>query len=357
MVRGPYGRFWFTKGLHGDYIMCGSDSSGRRRIYAATEDESIQQPRHFAVDGIISFTADPMNLTSELQYPSKGPPKRSLYFTPCPPVEEEPEDFVANPLLGWKMCVFGARDASHPDTPTRSNTAADDIPEKDFWNAYRNDPDRLEHKQREKREREEARDDQNASRKSQKLDPYACCKLSSNMPQLCYRQRSDDWLIHNGNAHYANRRDAFVSLKRIDAYAHVIQHFTDGRVPQTKHIKVAGIGMIKLRVKKQLGHNLTAMLNIPDVLFIPDAACNGLSMEGFEVNGYRLKPNEKHHGHRWTIVPFDSPGIICCGNSSSGRRRLLLPGENDQIMDARHISLGESIDISADTGHLSRIAC
>lgn len=347
-------RFCFTVAATGEDVMCGDGSGGRMRIYAAKDDDSLKaRSLHFTYDRVISFMADPsIRLTSKIQHPVDENPGRSGYIRPGPHACKCAPCSTRDQHMEVKREQTNGQNTS----TSKSQDHDDDITPKELWDAYRQDPDRLAHKEREKRQREEDQENERKLQKSRKLDPYACCKQQRSLPYDFHFRTSNDWLFQNGNATYVRTKDHFLTFKPLVAYAHINQTFTDGRPPLNRHIAVAGIGTVNLTVKRQLGQNATYVLTFYKKLYIPDAGCNGISLPAVEEGGFQIKPPKRNQGQRWSIVRPDGKGTVGCGTSASGRTRLLLPGENDMVDEPRHVTIGQPVVISADLGYISSLA-
>lgn len=336
--------------------MCGEKTSGRMRIRAAKEEGSRSPAQHFTFGKAIDFVADrTIRFRSPPQHPLEDEPSRSIYI-------RKESSTTRHPAYSAQTSRSQGRDqhiqhiAAHGTGTSRRNDDDDGIPSRDFWKACAEDPDRLAHKEREKRQRAEDREDERSFQKSQKLDPYVCCKRPAAFPWSFPVGGCHDWLLHNGNVHYTRRRDNLESFRPVAAWAHITETSGNENSTKLRHVSVTGIGTLKLTVKRQLSHNATNELMLVDTLYVPDAPCNGISLALLKQDEHRLKQHKIKSHERWHIRRTGSKAIICCGNSSSGHKRLQLPGEDDAHHGSGLISEEDSINIFADLPHISDAA-
>lgn len=76
-----------------------------------------------------------------------------------------------------------------------------------------------------------------------------------------------DWLLTGGNAHYARNRAAFKTYRRAPC--------------KISHKRVLGIGTVELTVQRSPNDPRPHKLVLHDVLHMPGARCNGLSVDKY----------------------------------------------------------------------------
>ncbi|KAB8232218.1 uncharacterized protein BDW43DRAFT_110733 [Aspergillus alliaceus] len=89
-------------------------------------------------------------------------------------------------------------------------------------------------------------------------------KSQSKSKQSNTYNRCWDWIVTDGNCHYAKNRSTFRSYRR-----------APGKVAGSR---VLGVGSVELRVRRRSGDNQTNTLVLDNVLHMPNARCNGLSL-------------------------------------------------------------------------------
>ncbi|PKY04329.1 hypothetical protein P168DRAFT_290413 [Aspergillus campestris IBT 28561] len=94
-----------------------------------------------------------------------------------------------------------------------------------------------------------------------------------------------DWLLTGGNTHYARNRATFTTYRRAPC--------------KIAHKRVLGIGTVELTVQRSPDDPRPHKLTLHDVLHMPSARCNGLS-----VDKYR----EEHPGEDLREVMMGSGG-------------------------------------------------
>lgn len=317
----------------GDAWMCGDDTSGRMRICAVRDDETKKRPPHFTLGRSIDFSAKvPTRLYSEMQYPVMETAGRSIYI-PAGPGTHQCEHCIVQTQT---KTAHVAHMKEHQSSAFLSQSShGDDMTTRELFKEYREDPHRIEHKQREKRKRELDREEESAARKTQdrKRDPYACCKLPGQPPirsSLDPELNCIDWLFHDGNAHYASDRNVFVAFKSLDALAHLSKKPSEAEgLAIRQHIAVAGVGTVILKVKVQVDSDAWQEIQLSNVLWLPQASCNGISRSLLGELGYYVEEPMQNPGRCFSLVPaagLSAPRL--CGTTASGVSRLLFSGDN-----------------------------
>jgi hypothetical protein len=339
----PGARFCFVGGATGGDVLCGNQGSGRMRIYPARDKEDPEGYHHFTVGKNIDFLAEPTYLTTEIHHPTKEEIRRSIH------IPASPDTLSCRHCIHEAPCVTDHDKHMRGQVPMPSvqrTTIDNDMTIRETFEAYRRDPERLAHREQQKRDREEDRESVRAADKRRKLDVEESGKASSHQDRaggiFC-----DDWLFHNGNVHYTRDRKSFVSFKRIGGVAHVMKN------PRTD-IRIKGIGTVQLKVKRQPGQGQDdyQQILLVNTLWIPEASCNGISFALLELRGYELSPLDAHM--RRCIIPHDQTASVACATASSGHTRLLFSHEHDRVKDPNNLLIGggRSIDISADAESL-----
>ncbi|KAF9885797.1 hypothetical protein FE257_012379 [Aspergillus nanangensis] len=90
----------------------------------------------------------------------------------------------------------------------------------------------------------------------------------ASKPTTDSSKRCWDWMIVSGNCHYAKNRSMFRSYRR-----------APGKIAGNR---VLGVGRVELQVQRAPEDTRTNTLVLQDVLHMPNAPCNGLS-----INKYR----------------------------------------------------------------------
>ncbi|EYE94436.1 uncharacterized protein EURHEDRAFT_413245 [Aspergillus ruber CBS 135680] len=85
-------------------------------------------------------------------------------------------------------------------------------------------------------------------------------------------RRCWDWMMVSGSTHYARNRSSF------STYRHVRGQITSSILPGTGRIQVLGIGAVKLNMIRGPDDPRPYTLVLKDVLHIPSAVCNGISI-------------------------------------------------------------------------------
>ncbi|GMG11614.1 hypothetical protein F9C07_2252 [Aspergillus flavus] len=108
------------------------------------------------------------------------------------------------------------------------------------------------------------------SKHSYRHQPYSQTKSSiesKSQPkskQSSTYNRCWDWIVTGGNCHYAKNRATFRSYRR-----------APGKVGGSR---VLGVGSVELRVRRRSGDGEINTLVLDNVLHMPNARCNGLSL-------------------------------------------------------------------------------
>lgn len=139
--------------------------------------------------------------------------------------------------------------------------------ETEFWRKYREDLDRQANIQANKRRRQD-----HAPREP---EDHAC----------------HDWYIHNGNVHFARDRSVFTTYTPLGKLL--------ARQPQLfLSAPIAGIGTVKIEVKPSPTATSTHVIPVTNVLHMPTAPCNGLSISLVE----KKRPRKLGYGRPyWSI--------------------------------------------------------
>jgi hypothetical protein len=122
-----------------------------------------------------------------------------------------------------------------------------------------------------------------------------------------------DWIIVGGNCHYAKNRASFRSYRR-----------APGKIGGNK---VLGVGTVELQVRRRepAGDERINTLILQDVLHLPNARCNGLSLEKYR----RANPlsvvveTEKEHFQATSDVDGEA---LWCADEYCGLSRVVLAG-------------------------------
>ncbi|PWY83559.1 hypothetical protein BO70DRAFT_290442, partial [Aspergillus heteromorphus CBS 117.55] len=85
--------------------------------------------------------------------------------------------------------------------------------------------------------------------------------------RICY-----DWMVVQGNCHYARDRAVFTT------YRPITRRLTHNIFNPHEELEVAGVGTVRVPVVRGLGNPFdTETLELHDVLHIPEAVCNGFN--------------------------------------------------------------------------------
>ncbi|OGM49142.1 FAD dependent oxidoreductase [Aspergillus bombycis] len=112
--------------------------------------------------------------------------------------------------------------------------------------------------------------DHHVSKPSYRHQPYSQpqpskkSKSRSKPKQLNTYNRCWDWIVTDGNCHYAKNRSTFRSYRR-----------APGKIAGSR---VLGVGSVELRVRRRSGDGEINTLVLDNVLHMPNARCNGLSL-------------------------------------------------------------------------------
>ena len=141
------------------------------------------------------------------------------------------------------------------------------------------------------------------------------------------RLRCYDWMIVSGNS-YARNRSWFTDYRRVDG----------GFLDLSNGKTVFGIGTVKLKVKCAPGSEETRMVELRNVLHIPEACCNGFVPTHGVVGGW---------GHEFLVAKCEGCRTpLWYAEHFCGLRRLVLAEEKE----------GESPLRELETEHLDRIS-
>lgn len=260
-----------------------------------------------------------------------------------------------------------------------TNDDDDDWTAREFWDAYKDHPDRLKRKAQEKYERFEEREaakrrklEETSARRIEALEEEVGlwkrlreeAQVENTRMRELYRnlersheelkenlQRgvSNDWLLHRGNIAFCRDRTMFDVYHPISATATaMLMDGGDGRP-----VDVLGIGKVTIRAQRQHGQPSAPPRSFIGILHIPAAKCNGLPIPRFEMAGWRIK---RGPGDRASVADIRTNSAVLCANSSSGRDKICLEGEGDGDGAPRHITCNTAISISADRAHISSLA-
>ncbi|KAK3723615.1 hypothetical protein LTR37_001496 [Vermiconidia calcicola] len=204
----------------------------------------------------------------------------------------------------------------------------------EFWKAYRDDPERKQRKAHQKRQREEEREEQAKERKIQRLEDRK-------------RTTCHDWLLHEGNVHFCRSRKYFKTYEEYHPRVTVTY-------PDLGRLRVHGIGIAQVGLKRQLGQDTGMDWNFHACLHIPDARCNGVSIHQLEGNGHTVK---RRKDDLLTVYNKGDHASMFCGSVSSCRMRLYLAGEKQNSQGtAEHTVKEGTISISADIDGLRTLS-
>ncbi|KAB8261937.1 hypothetical protein BDV32DRAFT_147932 [Aspergillus pseudonomiae] len=112
--------------------------------------------------------------------------------------------------------------------------------------------------------------DRHVSKPSYRHQPYSQpqpskkSKSQSKPKQPNTYNRCWDWIVTDGNCHYAKNRSTFRSYRR-----------APGKIAGSR---VLGVGSVELRVRRRSGDGAINTLVLDNVLHMPNARCNGLSL-------------------------------------------------------------------------------
>ncbi|KNG87515.1 hypothetical protein ANOM_003811 [Aspergillus nomiae NRRL 13137] len=112
--------------------------------------------------------------------------------------------------------------------------------------------------------------DRHVSKPSYRHQPYSQpqpskkSKSQSKPKQPNTYNRCWDWIVTDGNCHYAKNRSTFRSYRR-----------APGKIAGSR---VLGVGSVELRVRRRSGDGEINTLVLDNVLHMPNARCNGLSL-------------------------------------------------------------------------------
>ncbi|KAE8147862.1 hypothetical protein BDV25DRAFT_142340 [Aspergillus avenaceus] len=103
--------------------------------------------------------------------------------------------------------------------------------------------------------------------------PYPTSQPSKKSQSTAPKQpntynRCWDWIVTGGNCHYAKNRATFRSYRR-----------APGKIGGSR---VLGVGSVELRVRRGSEDERTNTLVLNDVLHMPNARCNGLSLPKYQ---------------------------------------------------------------------------
>lgn len=250
---------------------------------------------------------------------------------------------------------------------------------REFWDAYKDDPDRLKRKAEEKYERLQEREaakrrklEETSARRIEVLetevaswkrlraeaqeDHLRMLELYRNLERShkelkenLQRGVSNDWLLHKGNISFCRDRAMFDDYHPISATANTMTLNGDEGRP----VDVLGVGRITVHAQRQHGQSHAPPRCFAGVLHIPAANCNGFSIPRIETNGWRIKTGP---GGRISVTDIRTNRAVFCANQSSGRMKICLEGEEDGDDAPRHITCNTAISISADRAYISSLA-
>ncbi|PLB55205.1 hypothetical protein P170DRAFT_432738 [Aspergillus steynii IBT 23096] len=131
----------------------------------------------------------------------------------------------------------------------------------------------------------------------------------SQSPAASYN-RCWDWIVVGGNCHYAKNRASFRTYRR-----------APGKIGGNK---VLGVGTVELQVRRGSGDERTNTLVLQDVLHLPNARCNGLSVSKYrEANPLSAVETEKEHFQATSDVDGEP---LWCADEYCGLSRVVLAG-------------------------------
>ncbi|KAA8648556.1 hypothetical protein EYZ11_001103 [Aspergillus tanneri] len=130
-------------------------------------------------------------------------------------------------------------------------------------------------------------------------------KSPSNAHKRCW-----DWIIVGGNCHYAKNRTAFRSYRR-----------APGKIGGSK---VLGVGTVELKVRRTSNDERSSTLVLTDVLHMPNARCNGLSISKYrEANPLSGVEMEKEHFQATSHIDGEP---LWCADEFCGMSKVALAG-------------------------------
>ncbi|KAI9043317.1 uncharacterized protein KD926_003847 [Aspergillus affinis] len=166
-------------------------------------------------------------------------------------------------------------------------------------------------------------------------------KSRSQSPAVPSSNRCWDWIIVGGNSHYAKNRASFRSYRR-----------APGKIGGNK---VLGVGTVELQVRRResAGDEHTHTLVLQDVLHMPKARCNGLSLEKYR----RANPlsvvveTEKEHFQATSDVDSEP---LWCADEYCGLSRVVLAGRPS---GQSYLRSGQvyTLSVIASEGELERL--
>lgn len=132
----------------------------------------------------------------------------------------------------------------------------------------------------------------------------------SQSPAVSYN-RCWDWIIVGGNCHYAKNRASFRTYRR-----------APGKIGGNK---VLGVGTVELQVRRGLGDERMNTLVLQDVLHMPNARCNGLSISKYREANPHLSAVETEKEHFQATSDGDGE-LLWCADEYCGLSRVALAG-------------------------------
>lgn len=125
-------------------------------------------------------------------------------------------------------------------------------------------------------------------------------------------QRCWDWILVGGTNHYAKNRASFSTYRRV--------------LCQVGNMRVLGIGTVNLQVVRGPEDTRTNTLVLENVLHIPEAICNGISIDQY----FRSHPDYDFSFRDGTVCRRDNGEAVWYGqdySKSAPRMRVVLAGD------------------------------
>ena len=85
-----------------------------------------------------------------------------------------------------------------------------------------------------------------------------------------------DWVVHDGDIHYACNASSFSTYTKVDAYVHNISG-------EGAPVKAIGIGTVNLTAMRALESDNVCEIVLHNVLHLPKMPCNGISLARLEA--------------------------------------------------------------------------
>lgn len=172
--------------------------------------------------------------------------------------------------------------------------------------------------------------------------------LENKANELDYMRQPvcNDWLFHRGNVSFARDRASFVG----EYYP--IGNGTAVLADGNRIVSVLGIGSVMLSCRSFSGMSSQQSVQ-PNILHIPAARCNGLSISHWQRNtgAFKALPN-----FRVVVYEKATKATLFSANDSSGQVRLCMLGESEDQEQPLHLLHDVDVRITADRARLALLA-